>query len=174
MEVKWKVTRPVFHDGEKTPSHDIFPGRRLDAPFYCHDVTQRTFRVASDDKAKTAHPCGATGIAACEVLVPQDRLAEYVTLYSKILGSKPEVAGNDSGGKSFALDVGVPHGAGRSKVVVREAQTEKELKQMQERGIGFSDLLIATNGQVADEKRSFGLQGIESTIWLENLAPTTL
>jgi hypothetical protein len=174
VEVKWKVTRPVFHVGDKTPNHDLFPGGRLDAPFFCHDVTQRTFRVASDDKGKTTHPCSATGIAACEILVPQDRLAEYVTLYSKILGSKADFAGDDTAGKSFALDVGVPQGAGRSKVAVREARTEKDLKQMQERGIGFSDLVIATNGQVAEGKCSFGPDGIESTIWLENLAPSTL
>jgi hypothetical protein len=174
VEVKWKVTRPVFHDGEKTPNHNLFPGGRLDAPFFCHDVTERTFRVASDDKGKTTHPCGATGIAACEILVPQDRLAEYVTLYSKILGSKIEVTGGDTDGRSFTLDVGVPHGAGRSKVVVREARTEKKLKRMQERGTGFADIVIATTGRVADEKISFGPQGIESTIWLENLAPSTL
>jgi hypothetical protein len=170
MGVKWKVTRPVFQDGEKTPNHDLFPGGRIDTPFFCHDVTQRTFRVASDDKSKTTHPCGATGIAACEILVPQNRLAEYVTLYSKILGSKPEMTGNDASGKSFNFDVGVPQGAGRAKVVVREARSEKDLKRMQERGIGFSDLVIATTEKVADEKCSFGPQGIESTIWLENLA----
>jgi hypothetical protein len=137
-------------------------------------VTQRAFRVASNDKAKTTHPCGATGIAACEIIVPQHRLAEYVTLYSKILGSQPEVFGEFAGGKSLALDVGVPQGPGRARVVVREAQTEKDLKRMQERGIGFSDLFIATNGQVADEKCPFGPEGIESTIWLENLTPRTL
>lgn len=174
MEVKWKVTRPVFHDGEKTPSHDLFLGGRLDAPFFCHDVTQRTFRVASDDMAKITHPCGATGIASCEIFVPQDRLAKYVTLYSKILGSKPEVTSDEADGRSFSLDVDVPQGAGSSKVVVREARNEKELKRMQERGIGVSDLVLATNGQVADEKCSFGPQGIESTIWLGNLAPSTL
>jgi hypothetical protein len=45
---------------------------------------------------------------------------------------------------------------------------------MQERGIGFSDLVIATNTQVVDGKCSFGPDGIESTIWLENLASSTL
>ena len=174
MEVKWKVTRPVFQDGEKTPNHDLFPGGRIDAPFFCHDVTQRTFRVASDDKSKTTHPCGATGITACEILVPQNRLAEYVTLYSKISGSKPEVACDDASWKSFKFDVGVPQGAGRAKVVLREARSEKDLKRMQERGIGFSDLVIAKTGKAANEKCSFGPQGIESTIWLESLASAEL
>jgi hypothetical protein len=67
-------------------------------------------------------------------------LAEYVTLYCKILGSTPEATGDNAGGRSFTLDVGVPQGAGRAKVVVREARTEKDLKRMQERGIGFSIL----------------------------------
>jgi hypothetical protein len=174
VEVKWKVTRPVFQDGEKTPDHDLFPGGRIDAPFFCHDVTQRTFRVASNDKSKTTHPCSATGIAECEILVPQNWLAEYITLYSKILGSKPEVAGDDASGKSFNFNVGVPQGAGRAKVVVREAKSEKDLKRMQKRGIGFSDLVIATTGEMADGKFSLGPHGTESTIWLKSLASAEL
>ncbi|KAE9378271.1 hypothetical protein N431DRAFT_435429 [Stipitochalara longipes BDJ] len=172
VEVKWKVTRPIFHDGEKTPNQTLFPGGRIDAPFFCHDVTQRTFRVASDDKTKTTHPCGATGIDACEILVPQDLLAEYMTLYSKTLGSKPMVNPEDAGGRSFIFDIGVPQGTGRAKVVVREARTEKDLKRMEERGVGFSDLVIATTEDITGGKRSFGSEGIESTIWLGKSLPS--
>ncbi|PVH87674.1 glyoxalase-like protein [Cadophora sp. DSE1049] len=170
VEVKWKVTRPIFKDGAKTPSQDLFPDGRIDVPFFCHDVTQRTFRVASDDEAKTTHPCGATGIAGCVILVPHDLLAEYVTVYSKLLGSKPVVNSEDAGGKSFTFSLGVPHGDGGTKVVVREARTEKDLKRMKERGIGFSDPVISTLEEVADGKRPFGPEGIESTIWLGKLA----
>ncbi|RDW91715.1 hypothetical protein BP5796_02880 [Coleophoma crateriformis] len=165
VEVQWKVTRPVFRDGQKTPSATLFPGGRIDVPFFCHDVTQRTFRVAADDPARTTHPCGAIGIAACEILVPQDQLAEYVTLYSKILGCKPAVNADDADGKSFIFGVGAPQGGGSPKVVVREARTKKDVQRMQERGIGFSDLGIAT-AEIAHGKRPIGPEGIESTIWL--------
>ncbi|RDW60549.1 hypothetical protein BP6252_11932 [Coleophoma cylindrospora] len=166
IEVKWKVTRPVFRDGQKTPSATLFSGGRIDVPFFCHDVTQRAFRVAADDPTKTTHPCGAIGIAACEILVPQDRLAEYLTLYSKILGCKPAANADDADGKSFIFGVGAPQGGGSPKVVVREARTKKDVQRMQERGIGFSDLGIATSEDVAYGKRPCGPEGIQSTIWL--------
>jgi len=165
VEVKWKVTRPAFEVGKNVPSENMFPGGRLDAPFYCHDITERTFRVASDDKAKTTHPCGATGIAALEVLVPQGRTKDYLTLWSKIIGSEPEAREDRSGVNSFVLDVGVPQGEGRSRIVLREAQSQKDLLRMTQRSIGFSDLIIAIGGQGEHKNHQYGPGGIESTIW---------
>ncbi|KAH7346470.1 glyoxalase-like protein [Rhexocercosporidium sp. MPI-PUGE-AT-0058] len=170
VEVKWKVTRPIFSEGAKTPSQEMFPDGRIDVPFFCHDVTKRTFRVASDDEAKTTHPCGATGIAGCEILVPSDLLSEYVTVYSKILGAKPVVNAEDaSGGKSFSFVLGVPQGEGSSKVVVREAKTEGDLARMKERGIGFSDLVIDLPEEVEGGKKMCGTEGIGATIWMGKL-----
>lgn len=169
VEVKWRVTRPVFSDREKTPSLDLFPCERIDVPFFCHDVTERILRVASKDVAKTTHACGATGISACEILIPGGLLSEYSMLYGKILGSTPEVAGGTVGGGSFSLDVGVPQAVERSKLVVRAARSEKDIKRLKERGIGFSDLVIATSENLEGGRRSFGSDGIASTIWLESL-----
>ena len=165
-DIKWKVTRPEFSRGEKTPGQELFTDGRIDVPFFCHDVTPRTDRVSSEDEKNTTHPCGAIGIAACEILVPKHLQTEYARVYSKILGSKLEhVAGQDS----HTLDIGVPQGSARSTVVVRAAETEKDIKRMQERGIGFSDLVIAinSNGPGGETRRSLGSTGIESTIWLE-------
>lgn len=166
VEIKWKVTRPEFSKGEKTPSEELFSEGRIDVPFFCHDVTPRIDRVPSDDEKKTTHPCGATGIAACEILVPKDLQSEYALVYSKILGSNPEPV---SGENSHTLDIGVPQGPSRSTVVVRAAETEKDIKRMQEKGIGFADLVIAVKSDApGDEtRRALGSTGIESTIWLE-------
>ena len=166
VEIKWKVTRPEFSQGEKTPGQELFADGRIEFPFFCHDVTPRTERVPSEDVKKTTHPCGAIGIAACEILVPKHLQTEYARVYSKILGSKLEpVAGENSD----TLDIGVHQGLARSTVVVRAAETEKDIKRMQERGIGFSDLVIAikSDGTGGKTRRSLGSTGIESTIWLE-------
>lgn len=167
VEVRWKVTRPVFSTGEKVPSEEMFPGGRMDAPFFCHDVTDRTFRVACEDKAKTMHSCGAKGIATVEILVPGNSIEEYAMLWSKIVGSEAEVKEDESAGKEIVLDVGVPKGGGQSKIVLREAKSEKDLLRMKQRGVGFSDLVIAIDGQGERKRQQCGTEGIEATIWLE-------
>jgi hypothetical protein len=168
VEIKWKLTRPEYFKGEKTPGQELFAKGRIDVPFFCHDVTPRTDRVPSEDQKKTTHPCGATGIAACEILVPKHLQTEYARVYSKIMGSKLEpIVGQDS----YTLDIGVPRGSARSAVVVRAAESENDIKRMQERGIGFSDLVIAvkSDGSGGEMRRSLGSTGIESTIWLETV-----
>jgi len=166
VEIKWKVTRPEFSNGSKTPGPELFANGRIDVPFFCHDVTPRTDRVLYQDEEKTAHPCGAIGIAACEILVPKNLHAEYVRVYSKILGSELE---SEAGQNSHTLDIGVPKGSARSTVVVRAAETEHDINRMQERGISFSDLVIAVkaDGPGGETRRQLGPTGIESTIWLE-------
>ncbi|KAI1293427.1 glyoxalase-like protein [Xylaria venustula] len=166
VEIKWKVTRPEFSQGDKTPGPELFANGRIDVPFFCHDVTPRTNRVPSQDVEKTTHPCGAIGIASCEILVPKHLQTEYAHVYSEILGSRLEPAVEEN---LHILDIGVPHGSTRSKVVVRAAETEQDIKRLQERGIGFSDLVIAvkSDGPGGEKKRPLGSTGIESTIWLE-------
>jgi hypothetical protein len=168
VDVKWKVSRPVFGLGDRVPAQELFPGGRLDCPFFCHDVTERSLRVDSGDESKTTHPCGATGIAACEILVPSELLSEYATLYSKILGSNPEIQPDNGCGKSFSLDVGVPNDTKTAKVVVREAHSERDLMRVRERGIGVSDLVLNTTAKVEGGKQSLGHEGMESTIWLQS------
>jgi len=166
VEIKWEVTRPEFSRGDKTPGPELFATGRIDVPFFCHDITPRTDRVPSNDPNKTTHPCGATGIASCDILVPKHLLTEYGTVYSKILGSEAKPATGN--GSTLILDIGVPQGSTRSTVVVRAAETEKDIQHIQERGIGFSDLVIAVKANSAEgkAKRPLGPTGIESTIWL--------
>ncbi|KAJ3494041.1 hypothetical protein NLG97_g4339 [Lecanicillium saksenae] len=168
VEIKWTVTRPEFSKGDKTPGDEHFVNGRIDVPFFCHDVTPRADRVPSHDESKTTHPCGATGIAACEILVPKYLLTEYAATYGKVLGSN--LAPTDGQG-AHVLDIGVPHGPTRSTVVVRAAETEHDVRRMQDRGIGFSDLVIAvkSDGTGGGTRRALGSTGIESTIWLEDL-----
>lgn len=166
VEIKWTVTRPDFSQGDKTPGQEHFANGRIDVPFFCHDVTPRADRVPSQDERKTTHPCGATGIAACEILVPKHLQREYATVYGKILGSEPQRATEQG---AYTLDIGVPQGPTRSTVIVRAAETEHDIRRMQARGVGFSDLVIAVNGGGPGntERLPLGLTGIESTIWLE-------
>lgn len=170
IDTETSVSRPVFQDGDKVPNADLFPGGRLDVPFFCHDVTERQLRIPSSDKSKTTHPCGATGIAACEILVPEEQFSEYTTLYSNILGSKVEISGDETSGRCAALDISRPEGLARGKVIVRAARSEYGLERMKTRGIGFSDLIIETSKDIDGGKRSFGSSGIESTLWLETSA----
>ncbi|KAI1348189.1 glyoxalase-like protein [Xylaria sp. FL0043] len=171
VEIKWKVTRPEFSRGEKTPGPELFANGRIDVPFFCHDVTPRTDRVPYLDEEKTRHPCGAVGIAACEILVPGHLTAEYAQVYSKILGSEPAAADRQNS-QVHIFDIGVPRGSARSTVVVRAAETEHDIKRMHEKGIGFSDLVIAveSDGPGGGEmRRPLGATGIEATIWLEKV-----
>jgi hypothetical protein len=119
---RWKIVQ----------SHNIFSGGRLEALFFCHDVTDRAFRVASDDdKTKTTHSCGAAGIVSCEILVPEGRIHEYLNLYEKILGSEAE-AKEEAARTSLKFDVGITNGVQRAKVIVREARSERDLIGMKE------------------------------------------
>ncbi|CAJ2504984.1 Uu.00g123780.m01.CDS01 [Anthostomella pinea] len=43
--------------------------------------------TTKEHSRKTTHPCGATGISACEVLVPKNLLIQYSSAYSKTPGS---------------------------------------------------------------------------------------
>lgn len=167
-EIKWKVTRPQFVQGPNTPGDELFANGRIDVPFFCHDVTPRTGRVPSLDEQKTTHPSGAVGIAACEILVPAHLLTEYARVYSKILGSGLEPA---AGKNSYTFDVGVPQGSARSTVVVRAAESERDIQRIKERGIGFSDLVIAVkfDGPGGEKRWPLGSTGVESTIWLERV-----
>ena len=62
----------------------------------------------------------------------------------------------------------MPQGSACFTVVVRAAETGKDLKRMEEKGIGFSDLVIAikSDGPGGETRRSLGPTGIESTIGL--------
>lgn len=86
LEISWKVTRPEFSKGDKTPGQELFARGRIDVPFFCHDVTSFTGRVPSQYQDKTTHPCSANSIAACGILMLKDQQAGYSNIFSKIVG----------------------------------------------------------------------------------------
>jgi hypothetical protein len=161
MDVKWKVSRPKFHNASHTPSHAFFPGGRLDAPFFCHDVTERNLRALFDDEKATTHPSGAIGISEVRVLVPQGALKDYTPLYQGICDAEEVIKeGRDAAGIKIAVPVS---GARSSRISIRAAE---EMERIRERGVGISDLVISTGTAGPKEAKQLGRHGIASTIWI--------
>lgn len=124
-KVVWETLHPVYGDPER---------RRLEAPFWCHDVTERGLRVPFHDAAATTHPCGATGVAQVDVLVPEERVREYAGLYEAVTGAEAREVGAD-----FVLETRTPFDVeGRQRVVVRGASEEER----GERGVGFGGFAL--------------------------------
>jgi Glyoxalase-like domain len=168
VQVRWKVSRPEFAQAVNTPDEPLFPNGRIDAPFFCYDVTSRDVRVPFEDKEKTTHPCGATGVAAVEILVPKAQMDAYVKLYSSILGSSPKVVDEDDkeNGVIFQVDLPVQR-AGLSAIRLRSEQNERDVAWLMERGIGISGLTLALGEGQAGVKGRLGAEGIPSTISLQ-------
>ncbi|KAK5953174.1 hypothetical protein OHC33_005742 [Knufia fluminis] len=86
-ELRWYATRPRQVDTE----HESV---RVDVPFFCHDISDRTLRVpytqgSTDDWPRiTTHPCGATGVFSLAVRVPPSKMDSCVKLYEGILGTR--------------------------------------------------------------------------------------
>lgn len=55
----------------------------------------------------------------------------------------------------------------RARVTIHEAKTERDLARLKERGIGFSDLIIARLGAEVGREAQLGPQWMESTNWLK-------
>lgn len=168
VQVRWKVSRPEVAQAVNTPDEALFPNGRIDAPFFCYDVTSRDVRVPFEDKEKTTHPCGATGVAAVEILIPKAKMEAYVKLYSSILGSSPKVVGEDDeeNGLVFQIDLPVQR-AGLSAIRLRPEQNERDIAWLMERGIGISGLILTLGEGRAGVKGRLGAEGIASTISLQ-------
>jgi hypothetical protein len=168
VQVRWKVSRPEFAKAVNTPDEALFPSGRIDAPFFCYDVTSRDVRVPYEDKEKTTHPCGATGVAAVEILVPKAKMDAYVKLYSSILGSSPKVVGEDDkeNGLVFQIDLPIQR-AGLFAIRLRSEQNERDVAWLMERGIGISGLILTLGEGQAGVKERLGTEEIASTISLQ-------
>lgn len=81
QEIKWHVTFPALGPSSSS-SASSYP-RGL-VPFFCHDITPRSLRVPVAEEYIT-HPCGAEGIKALTVCVPEERVAELTKDYGLIL-----------------------------------------------------------------------------------------
>ena len=165
-DVKWEVTRPEYSDAVNTPNADMFPTKRIDVPFFCHDVSPRVVRVPWDDENLTRHPSGAAGIAAVEVLVPPGNLTAYSTLYSSITGSSPQQL-NDTTKKGVSLDLAVPTSQARGPLIKVRVPTSTEDKAwLKERGVGIRSIQISVQGRKGHGEKQLSSDGIGSTVSL--------
>lgn len=168
VQVRWKVSRPEFAKVVNTPDEALFPSGRIDAPFFCYDVTSRDIRVPFEDKGKTTHPCGATGVAAVEILVPKAKMDAYVKLYSSILGSSPTVVGEEDRENGSVFQIGLPvQSAGLSAIRLRSEQDKRDVACLKQRGIGISGLTLTVGEGQTGVKGHLGAEGIASTISLQ-------
>lgn len=165
-DVKWVVTRPEFSDATETPSQEYFPTTRTDAPFFCHDLTPRFIRVPFDEDEITHHSCGATGIAAVEVLVPPEKLTAYSTLYASITGVAPkQITQGDKKGVEFALTTPTSQGGG-PVVRVRVPTSDVDKSWLKERGVGIRAVQLSVKGKKKHGEKQLGDDAMASTFSL--------
>ncbi|KAI9872100.1 MAG: hypothetical protein M1823_008261, partial [Watsoniomyces obsoletus] len=165
-DVKWEVTRPEYHNAENTPSAEMYPSKRIDVPFFCHDVTPRVVRVPWDEEDLTKHPSGASGVAAVEVLVPPEKLTAYSMLYSSITGSSPQQL-NDNKKKGVSFGLVTPTSQARGPVIkLRVPTSDEDRSWLKDRGIGIREIQISVKGRKGHGEERLASHGIGSSISL--------
>lgn len=149
-QVEWYVTKPRFdNDAPNVPRPvDVaFPTGRLDTPFFCHDVTERSLRVPYAEPGIATHPSGAKGILSVDVVVPTDKVPAYAALYAGVTGAEAE------GNGKVHLRLASPDGESlrdvrdRVGVVIRASSGEADEKWVKERGFGIRELKIYVPGK---------------------------
>lgn len=190
VEVKWEVTRPEYSAARNTPDAQYFPTERLDAPFFCHDVTPREVRVPFTDSSVTSHPCGATGILSVEVLVPEASIDSYINLYTSLTGTTPTVHGgyrySPTTSVTFHIGSPVPVPSSSSSTLSSSISRSKQPGQVQvsielhaprdqdddiwlrDRGIGIRSLQLFVPGTESEgyDEQVLDSEGIGATITL--------
>ncbi|KAH0830831.1 glyoxalase bleomycin resistance protein dioxygenase superfamily [Fonsecaea pedrosoi] len=165
QDVQWHVTKPLLDDTAENvpkPLEKYFPKGRLDTPFFCHDVTDRSLRVPYAEKEiSETHPCGARGILWVEVLVPEDKIDSYIRLYTSVLGTKPKVQGGyryrPTTSVSFLLSTPNPDEEamkrlrGRVGVVIRAPRDQEDDAWLKERGVGIREVRLFAEAKGEDE-----------------------
>lgn len=186
--VEWYVTKPRFDHGDtddnnaesskvtRSPPPPLDPKNfvngRLDTPFFCHDVTDRSLRVPYAEPDIAQHPSGAKGILSVEVVVPREHLASYARLYASVTGVEPTVNEEEEGGNEgrVHLRLASPDEKAleavhdRVGVVLRAPSGEGDEEWIRERGVGIRALNIHVPG-LKDETRLDGT-GIGSSVVL--------
>jgi hypothetical protein len=170
-ELRWQTSRPEYSNDKNTPAESYSPEGRIEAPFWCHDITDRRLRTPFDDPAKTTHPSGATGIWRIEVVVPSSHIQEYARLYESVTGSKffesVEESPHEESKSSYYFRVGSPVSPTAARgVLVREPFQESDHEWLRERGIGFSGLILQVRGRDGHHTESLSSSGTGSRIKL--------
>ena len=164
QDVKWEITRPTYSNAAETPSSEAYPTARVDAPFFCHDVTARIVRVPWDDEEITKHPCKATGIAAVDVLVPPEKLSAYSELYGSITGVAPDqITESTKKGVSFKLTTPTSQGSG-PVIRVRVPTSDTDREWLKARGVGIRSIDLAVSGPQGHGQTALGSEGIGASI----------
>lgn len=178
------MTRPIY-DNDNAPNvprpvAQYFPTGRLDAPFFCHDVTDRILRVPYKDSPNTDtntptdpakpnsithHPSGAQGILSIDVLVPEGHVENYAKVYAAITGAKPTPppTGQNDGhpAKSVFLNLRSPDQEAvkglRGKIGIqvrapRDSDAEDEA-WLKTRGVGIRELRLFVPIDDADDNK---------------------
>lgn len=167
VDVKWEVSRPDYHVGSATPDDSYFPTKRTDVPFFCHDITDRKVRVPFDDNTITTHPCGATGIASVEVLVPTSHLEAYVKAYSSITGVTARLASESDPNDGVLFHVAAPVARSNETLIwVHPPRNDNDIHWLQDRGIGIRGLSLNVERREGSGQQSLGKDGMASTISL--------
>lgn len=179
--VEWYVTKPRFdHDHDDNDSAKVprpppldskyFVTGRLDTPFFCHDVTDRSLRVPYAEPGIAQHPSGAKGILSVEVVVPREHLSSYARLYASITGVEPKVEEGKEDGRVY-LRLASPDEKAmeavhdRVGVVLRAPRPGGgDEEWIRERGVGIKELNIYVPG-LKEETRLDGT-GIGSSVVL--------
>ena len=156
--VKWESSRPVSSTSVN----------RTDFPFFCHDVTPRSFRVPFEDIEKTTHPCGAVGISTVEVIVPWSSSEQFAELYGLVLGESPRTYDKHGSNTRSEFEVGLPNPLfGPSTVSLRSEQNEKDRDWLRNRGTGIYGLVLSVADREGHGEEALGTESISSTISLK-------
>lgn len=157
-DVKWKTTRPEFGVHSPPLEDKYLTNTRLDIPFFCHDVTDRTVRVPFDNEKITTHPCGAVGIYSVNVVVPNSHFSDYLEYYGALLGTSPQTSVTITSEKDASFELSAPNpnfNESRSFLNVcrpaaeiqRNEEHENQEKWLRERGPGIYELILTGKQQ---------------------------
>ncbi|KAK4054702.1 hypothetical protein OIO90_003514 [Microbotryomycetes sp. JL221] len=124
--IKWRVAFPVV-GGDK--------GERSVRPFWCEDITDRTWRVP---RSQQVHSNRAAGVSSLTLLSNTNGLTSYLEVLKPILGASPK-------GQSHQFELGSPNGSSKIKVFVKEPATEDERSWIQQRGQGLFSVTLQTD-----------------------------
>ncbi|KAK5062845.1 hypothetical protein LTR84_004920 [Exophiala bonariae] len=157
-QVEWYVTKPRFDNGASNvprPIEQWFPTGRLDTPFFCHDVTERSLRVPHAESGIATHPSGAKGILSVDVVVPRDKVSAYAALYASVTGAEAK-GDEEGGGDNVHLKLASPNGESlrgvrdRVGVVIRAPSGESDETWVKERGVGIREIKIYVPGKAKE------------------------
>ncbi|RVX70576.1 hypothetical protein B0A52_05227 [Exophiala mesophila] len=174
-EVSWFVTKPLFNleaRGVPSPAQSYFPNGRLDAPFFCHDVSDRDLRVPYQEGDVTKHPCGALGVLSVRVVVPQAKLDAYGKVYAAVTGVQPQ-KDPTTGSLRFGLGAvdSTPLKPIQSKVDIEVAPIANPADEnwVKERGLGIREVRLwvpKSDGVTQTEEIPLDKSGIGASVIL--------